>query len=136
MTVGVGAKSNALVLATEVIETAEQINGLSTKKQRLAQLLADPSCNMTIKELCEQENIAFATICKYLDDENFVSYVRQLIDKYSESSLAAVWGALIEKCKSGDMRAIKLYFELKGRLKGCDAADSAGVVITGSDDLE
>ena len=38
-----------------------------------------------------------------------------MIDRYTDKELGAVWRALIKECKAGNVPAIKLYFELKGK---------------------
>jgi len=114
-----------------VISTAK--GKLTKKKKAVAELLAAPS-QLSIADVCAKEQLTLADLCRLFDEKAFVDYLHRLIEGYSEGSLAAVWDALIEKCRSGDMRAIKLYFELKGGLKA--AKDLSNVVITGADDLE
>lgn len=116
---------------SEVICTADK--KLPKSKAKIAQALASPG-EMSLKELCIKEGITLHHLCRLLEDEAFTAYLHRLIEGYSEGSLAAVWDALVEKCRSGDMRAIKLYFDLKGGLKG--GAEGSSVVITGADELE
>ena len=53
----------------------------------------------------------------WIGDDNFRSYVDELIDKYTDSELSRVWKALMKLIDKGDFQAIKLYFELKGKYK-------------------
>lgn len=87
------------------------------KKKELAELLANPDFNGTITEMCAKVDVARSTFYKWLDEEEFTKYVNGLIDKYTDSELAAIWRALISRAKAGDTQAIKLYFELKGKYK-------------------
>jgi len=104
---------------TEVLGMATKSNKISfsRKKQELAEMLANPDFNGTITDLCTKIDIARSTFYKWLDDEDYTDYIQSLIDKYTDGELALVWKALIFKCKSGDVPAIKLYFELKGKYK-------------------
>jgi hypothetical protein len=103
---------------------------LAGKKKKLAELLANPDFNGTITELCEKIGVARSTFYKWLEDEDFTKYVNSLIDKYTDSELSSMWRALINRAKTGDVQAIKLYFELKGRYKtAVDLSGSAVVQI-------
>lgn len=90
---------------------------ISGKRKELAELLANPDFNGTITEMCAKVDVARSTFYKWLEEEEFTQYVNALIDKYTDSELAAVWRALINRAKAGDTQAIKLYFELKGKYK-------------------
>ena len=107
---------------------------LTKRKRTVAERLINPG-EMTLAQLCEAEQITVAELCRYFEEQPFTAYLHRLIEGYSEGSLAAVWDALIDKCRDGDVRAIKLYFELKGGLKASKDGGAA-VIITGADDLE
>ena len=106
---------------------------LSKRKMQIAENLVSQS-ELSLKERCRKAGLGIAEICRLLEDDAFTAYLHRLIEGYSEGSLASVWDALIEKCRSGDMRAIKLYFDLKGVTKG--SQEGSAVVITGADELE
>ena len=61
------------------------------------------------------------------------SHTENLINRYTDGEVGSVWKALLKKCKSGDIQAIKLYFELKGKYGDKAAqkndAKSHGVII-------
>ena len=105
----------------EVISTANK--KLSKRKMQIAENLVGPT-ELTLKERCQKEGLGIAELCRLFEDDAFTAYVHRLIEGYSEGSLASVWDALIEKCRSGDMRAIKLYFDLKGVTKGAQEGSS------------
>lgn len=103
---------------------------LSGKKKELAEMLTNPDFHGTIKDLCERVGVSRSSFYRWLDNKEFVSYVNALIDKYTDSELSAVWKSLIYRAKSGDVQAIKLYFELKGKYKtAVDLSGSALVQI-------
>lgn len=90
------------------------------KKKEIAEALANPDLKETVTDLCVRVGVARSTFYKWLDDEDYREYIQKLINKYADSELAGIWKALISKCKTGDVQAIKLYFELKDRYRNVD----------------
>lgn len=90
---------------------------LNGKKKEMAETLASPDFNGNITNLCAKIGVARSTFYKWLDDKVFVAYINELIDKFTDSELSSVWKSLIYRAKDGDVQAIKLYFELKGKYK-------------------
>lgn len=89
-----------------------------TKKQRdTAEMLADPEFSGNKTELLKKAGVSRSTLYRWLKDSEFVNYVNELIDLYADGELGAVWKALINRCKAGDVQAIKLYFEIKGKYR-------------------
>ena len=113
-------------------------SGLSETQRKMAEMLADPeSEHRTISEICEAVGIDRSTYYKHWrNSEKFRNYVDELIRKYTDSELAAVWRSLIKRCFDGDVSAIKLFFELKGKYKQQVQLDGGVVFITGEDKLE
>ncbi len=101
---------------TENLTKSDEIR-LKGKKLKLAEILANPEFTGSNKELYETVGISHDTFYKWIKEEAVIAYTEGLISKYTDGELAAVWKALLRKCKSGDIQAIKLYFELKGRYK-------------------
>ncbi len=114
-----------------MIDTSEK--ALSKKKKSIARRLLNHSQG-GLQELCALEGLEVAELCHLFSDEAFTAYLHRLVDGYCQGSLASVWEALIAKCRDGDMKAIKLYFDLKGEAKGAQSAGA--VIITGADELE
>ncbi len=113
-------------------------SGLSETQRKMAEMLADPeSEHRTISEICEAVGIDRSTYYKHWrNSEKFRNYVDELIGKYTDSELASVWRVLIDKCLEGNVNAIKLFFELKGKYKQQVQLDGGVVFITGEDKLE
>ena len=117
----------------EKVATKSDKLPINNKKKKMAEMLANPEFNGTITELCEKIDVARSTFYKWLEDEKFVGYVNSLIDKFTDSELSAMWRALIARAKTGDVQAIKLYFELKGKYKTSVDLNASGVVQIISD---
>lgn len=98
---------------------------LKPKQRRAAELLANPEFNGTITDLCAQVGVSRNSFYRWMDSPVFLDYLEELIDKYTDSELARVWKALMRKIDQGEIQAIKLYFELKGKYN-----NGAGVVKT------
>ena len=90
---------------------------LGKKQLKAAEMLSNPDFSGTITQLCECIGVARSTFYRWLEDETFRDYVDGLIDRYTDSELSRVWKALMRRIDAGDIQAIKLYFELKGKYK-------------------
>ena len=106
---------------------------LPKKKKAIAEGLLNHSQG-GLQELCELEGLDMAELCRLFADDEFTAYLHRLVEGYCRGSLASVWEALIARCREGDMKAIKLYFDLKGESAGEQSAPT--VIITGADELE
>lgn len=115
--------------------TKSNTNGLNRKQRRAAEMLANPEFGGTITDLCAEIGVARSTFYDWLGKEEFKNYVDGLIDRYTDSELSRVWKALMRRVDAGDIQAIKLYFELKGRYKNeVNLGGSVRTVIV--DDLD
>ena len=111
----------------EVRDVAEELTKtdkfkMNSKKIKMAEMLANPEFTGTNKQIQEAIGISHETFYKWIKEKEMLDYIEQLVDRYTDGELAAVWKALVKKCKGGDTQAIKLYFELKG--KYCKNADN------------
>ena len=90
---------------------------LTAKQMQVAEMLANPNESKTKCEIVKECDIARSTLYKWLTDDDFLDYVNKLVDRYTSGELSEVWRALCSKAISGDVQAIKLFFELKGKFK-------------------
>ena len=91
---------------------------LSPKQRKVAEMLANPDFEGTKTEILEQAGVPRTTFYRWLrENQAFIDYTAQLVEKYTDGELPSVWKALTGKCHTGDVAAIKLYFELKGKYK-------------------
>ena len=95
--------------------TKSNRNGYTGKRAKLAETLTNPEFNGTVTDICKEVGVARSTFYRWMDDKDYLDYIQGLIDKYTDSELSSVWKALISECKNGNVQAIKLYFELKGK---------------------
>lgn len=106
------------------------------KKLRAAQMLASPDFNGTVTSMLEELDIPRTTFYRWMGESDYLSYINSLVEKYSDSELAAVWKALIKECKVGNIQAIKLYFELKGKYRQQIELGGGVIFISGEEKLE
>jgi len=71
----------------------------------------------TITEIADKADVCRSTIYDWLDDDNFKKAVDHKIENYTDSQTANMWKSLIREGLDGDVRAIKLFFELKNKYK-------------------
>ena len=109
---------------------------MTGKKRKLAEMLCDPDNNMTITELCNVVGVSRQTFYNWQRDTSFNGYVEFLIDSFTDSELASAWKALIKKAKTGNVEALKLYFEMKGKHKEELNINGNVVFIGGEDDIK
>ena len=93
-------------------------SGLNKKMIKVAEMLANPDFQASKTEILEKAGVPRSTFYRWLrENQEFTDYISELVEKYTDGELATVWKALTGKCQSGDVSAIKLYFELKGKYK-------------------
>lgn len=89
---------------------------LSGKRLEVAKLLASPALGQTDKDIYETVGISHDTFYRWIrEDDELLEYTEYLIEKYTDKEVGAVWKALIIECKKGNVQAIKLFFDLKGK---------------------
>lgn len=93
------------------------------KQIKMVELLLNPEDRRTKEKKCEEAGIAFSTLWRWMKDDNFVDYMNNQLDKYTNGELPEVWRALIAQCKRGNIQAIKLYMDLKRLYPGTQKAD-------------
>lgn len=87
------------------------------KKERVADMLANPDCDMDKGDICEAMQISRDTIYRWLKEPKFICKVAELAERYTDAELGTVYKALIDRCRKGETSAIKLYFEIKMKYK-------------------
>lgn len=84
--------------------------------------------DVPVKDIAKRANISHDMVYRYLKDEGFNEYLDDMIAEEMRQSKAAIWRKLKFMCESGDLAAMKLYFELSSREKK-EAPPTEGVSI-------
>nr|DAO88757.1 MAG TPA: Helix-turn-helix of insertion element transposase [Caudoviricetes sp.] len=108
---------------------------ISNTKRALAEMLCDPECKLSISEMCRSIGIARSTYYKWLADDEYSEYLDKMIDRFTDSELPTVWKALIKRASAGNVEAMKLYFEMKGRYKQEIEVYGGVVFVSGEEDI-
>lgn len=99
------------------IDTSGKYPKLKPKQKKLAEMLCNPDIDMTITEICKTVGVSRQTFYNWQKEMSFNLYVEFLIDSFTDSELASAWKALVKKMKTGNVEALKLFFEMKGKYK-------------------
>ena len=88
---------------------------LKGKKRQFAIFLASPeNAKKERAEVLAHFGISKDTYYKWLKDEDVLAMMRSELDKYAMSYLPDAWQDLKDACGSGNVQAIKFFFELVG----------------------
>ena len=105
------------------------------KKRKMAELLVNPDCKMTVTEMCKHLKVSRSSFYVWQQEADFKGYIEFLIENFTDSELPNAWRALVKKANSGNIEALKLFFELKGKYKQEIAIDGGVVFISGEDEI-
>lgn len=81
----------------------------------VAECLANPAFQGTKEEIAQAAGVSCSTLYRWLRNVDFIKIVNGLIEQYSSAELGMVWKSLARECASGNVQAMKLYFEARGR---------------------
>ena len=96
---------------------ANRRNSRGLLKEKAAEMLANPEIT-TNKEVYTSLGIPESTFYDWMNDQEFIDLVNAKVDKFTDRELPDVWAALIYNATvERDTKAIKLFFEMKGKYK-------------------
>ena len=104
------------------------------KKRRLAEALVDPDDERNVTELCKDFKISRTTFYNWQRDADFMGYVNFLVESFTTSIIPKAWKQISKKIDKGDMEAIKMLLEVKGKYKKEVNISGGAVIIV--DDLD
>ena len=109
---------------------------LKSKQRKVAEALVDPDDERTVSQLCKDFGISRTTFYNWQHDSEFMGYVECLVDHYTTSIIPKAWKQIGKKVDEGNMEAIRMLLEVKGKLQKESAVNNNNVVIfTGEDEI-
>lgn len=109
---------------------------LKSKQRKVAEALVDPDDERTVSQLCKDFSISRTTFYNWQHDSEFMGYVECLVDHYTTSIIPKAWKQIGKKVDEGNMEAIRMLLEVKGKLQKEAAVNNNNVVIfTGEDEI-
>lgn len=104
------------------------------KQRKVAEALADPSDDRNVTQLCQDFKISRTTFYNWQKDSAFMGYVDWLVENFTTSMIPKAWKQIDRKIDKGDMEAIRLVLEVKGKLqKDSSSINNNVVIFTGED---
>ena len=108
---------------------------LKPRQRRLAEALVDPDDDRNVTELCKDFKISRTTFYNWQHESDFLGYVNCLIDNYTTSIIPKAWKEIGKKVERGEMKAIRMLLEVKGKLQKSSQFNNNVVVFTGEGDI-
>ena len=108
---------------------------LKKKQRAVAEALCDPDDTRNVTELCQDFEISRTTFYNWQHDSEFMGYVNCLIENYTSSIVPKAWKEIGKKIDQGNMEAIRLLLEVKGKLQKESAISNNVVIFTGEDEI-
>ncbi len=120
---------------TKVNKNKGMYPSVKGKKRALAEAIVDPDNEKNITELCKEVGISRTTFYNWQNDSAFLAYIEYLVESYTTSAIPEAWKQIVKKVEQGNMEAIRLLLEVKGKFK--PMANNANVVIfAGESDIK
>ncbi|MBQ4118977.1 MAG: hypothetical protein IJD45_01135 [Clostridia bacterium] len=109
---------------------------LKTKQRRVAEALVDPDDVRNVSELCKDFNISRTTFYNWQQNREFIGYIDCLVENYTTSIIPKAWKEIGKKVEQGNMEAIRMLLEVKGKIQKDSNVNTNNVVIfTGEDEI-
>lgn len=97
---------------------SKEWSNLTPVQKKVAECWTNPEFKFNKSAIARHCKVSSTSITKWFqNDEVFKAYIDQLIIHYVDESVSAVWDSLINQAVSGNVQAIKLFFELTGKYK-------------------
>jgi hypothetical protein len=90
--------------------------GLGPASLKLAFVVIDPRVKRTVVEFCKVADVNRSTYYEAITNPKWVAFKNELAKRFTEDSLGDAWVSLRHQIKLGNMKAIRLLFELRGDL--------------------
>lgn len=123
-------------MLTKVNTLKDLYPSLKPKQRQVAEALVDPEDIRSVSELCKNFEISRTTFYNWQHNSDFVGYVDCLIDNYTSSIVPKAWKEIGKKVERGEMEAIRMLLEVKGKLQSNSQFNNNVVIFTGEEDIE
>lgn len=80
-------------------------------------LLSSPEYAGDIKRVAKECGVTENKVKGWLRKAEFTDRIDLSVQSQALAHVGSVWEALVDRCKTGDVGAIKLYFEMTGKYK-------------------
>lgn len=94
---------------------------ITGKKREVIETLCSPDFQGTVTELCAQVGVSRQGFYKWMRDPTFLAAMADEVKRYTDSELPRVWKSLLRRCDNGDVKAIRLFFEIRERTGATDS---------------
>lgn len=109
---------------------------LKPKQRRIAEALVDPDDVRNVSELCKDFEISRTTFYNWQQERDFIGYIDCLVENYTTSIIPKAWKEIGKKVEQGNMEAIRMLLEVKGKIQKDSSVNTNSVVIfTGEEDI-
>lgn len=100
------------------------------KKSEVARAIVFGDAARSIEQILEEAGVSEEEYAKWLTDAEFIGEIESLTSHAAEAEGARVMKALSELAKEGDVKLVRLYFDLVGERKkeSAQAADPLAVL--------
>ena len=86
------------------------------KKNQAKNMIADPFETHSINEIASILKISETKLKSWITDDEFMGDTLEIHNQYSKNQLIEVMKVLNKLCAKGDIRAIKLFFDLREKI--------------------
>lgn len=120
---------------TDLNKTAGIYPVIKGKKRKVAEALVDPEDERSVTQLCKDFKISRTTFYNWQKESEFMSYIEYLVESFTTSIIPKAWKQIAKKIEKGDMEAIKMLLEIKGKLQRESSVNNNVVIFTGEDEI-
>lgn len=92
------------------------------RKAEVARAIVFGDASRTVKEILEEWQVDEEEYARWLSDPEFIGEIEELASYAAEAESARVMKALAELSKSGDVKVVRLYFDLLGERRKSSAS--------------
>ena len=120
---------------TELNKNVGMYPSVKGKKRKVAEAVVEPEDERSITELCKDFKISRTTFYNWQRDSDFIGYVNYLTESFTTSIVPKAWKQISKKIDKGDMEAIRMLLEVKGKLQKDTSINNNVVVFTGENEI-